>query len=178
LRRELVDNDLVSGITPRPELNEYAREDYAKMYGGQVVICYGGTEGLEVAKFLRRYNPYSHINFIVAPTSLPFGESAPKDGILDKEIKQSHCIVVLLDINGFLESEKAKEEFKIILEHNEDKYIPIFLEKNEKDRIIKKVKEEFGVDLSQRIYAIWEPSWEFIDKLYYDIKGKVNRHIL
>jgi len=163
--------------TPRPPPSESMLERAAFIEGRQVFVCYGGKEGFQLAEILKKLNPYDYINFIVAPISLQLGKPAPKDGVLDKEIKESHCIVVLLDKNGFLKSEKAKKEFRIIIEHKKDRYIPIFLKKKEKDWIIKIVKEEFGVELSEIQYGIWEHSNEFLGKLYNDIR-KQFLHIL
>lgn len=136
-------------------------------------VCYGGKDGLNVAEFLKEANPYGFINFIIAPTTLQYGKPAPKDGVLDTEIRQSHCVVVLLDMNGFLKSEKAKREFRIILEHKAGKYIPMFLREDEKGQVIKTVKDEFRVDLSEIQYASWKYSREFLEKLYEDIRKAV-----
>lgn len=162
--------NLTKSITPKPKLSEPDLEYIAWHEGRRVVVCYGKKEGYNIAETLKKENPIGYINFIIAPTSLPLGKYAPKDGVLDNEIKESHCIVVLLDINGFLKSEKAKKEFRIILEYQKGRYIPIFLKENEKDQIIKKVKEEFGVDLSEIQYATWKGSREFLTNLYEDIK--------
>jgi len=164
--------------TPKPTLGESDRENIAWHEGRQVVVCYGGKDGLNIAEDLKKQNPYSYINFIIAPSTLQYGKPAPEDGVLDKEIRQSHCIVVLFDINGFLKSEKAKREFRIILEHKKGKYIPIFLRNDEKEWIIKTVKGEFGIDLSKIIYATWKPSREFLEKLYNDIKNIVIHEVL
>ncbi|MFZ3385259.1 MAG: hypothetical protein WA144_15170 [Candidatus Methanoperedens sp.] len=163
--------DITTSTTPRPPLGESALENIALHEGRQVVVCYGGKDGLDVAEFLKKQNPYGYINFIIAPTTLQYGKPAPKDGVLDKEIRQSHCVVVLLDKNGFLKSEKAKKEFKIILQYKRDSYIPIFLVDKEKENIIKVVKEEFGINLSEIQYGIFrEPFDDFLEKLYADIR--------
>lgn len=162
---------IVTGTTPRPPLGESALENIAWHEGRQVVVCYGGNEGFKVAEFLKKSNPYGYINYIVAPISLPLGKPAPKDGILDKEIKDSHCVVVLLDKNGFFKSEKAKKEFKIILEHKRDRYIPIFLADSEKKKIIEVVKLEFGINLSEIQYdTLRDPLNEFLERLYDNIR--------
>lgn len=162
--------DVTIATTPRPMMSESDLERRAFLEGRQVVVCYGGKEGLDVAEFLKEANLYNGaINFIIAPTTLQYGKPAPKDGVLDAEIRQSHCVVVLLDMNGFLKSEKAKREFRIILEYKKGKYIPLFLRENEKGQIIKTVKYEFGVDLSEIQYATWKQSKEFLEKLYNDI---------
>lgn len=159
-------------------LNEYELERIARLHGRQVIVCYGGEKGFNRAKFLKEQNPHHFINFIVAPI-LPLGETPPKDGVLEKEIKESHCIVVLFDKKGFLKSETAKKEFRIILEHKRNKYIPIFLEKREKTAIIRMVKEEFGVDLSEeKQYDIWKESNDFLENLYGSIKRKVIEKLL
>lgn len=163
--------DIAVSTTPRPSLGETALENIAWHEGRQVVVCYGGQEGFKVAEFLKKSNPYGYIKYIVAPISLQLGKPAPKEGVLDKEIKDSHCVVVLLDKNGFLKSEKAKKEFRVILEHKGDRYIPIFLIDKEKKEIIKMVKEEFGIDLSKIQYdTLREPLDDFLEKLYDDIR--------
>lgn len=162
---------ITMATTPRPTMSESDLERRAFREGRQVVVCYGGKDGLDVAEYLKEANPYDGaINFIIAPITLQYGKPAPKDGILDTEIRQSHCVVVLLDMNGFIKSEKAKREFRIILEHKAGKYIPMFLREDEKGQIIKTVKDEFGVDLSEIQYATWKQSIAFLDKLYDDIR--------
>ena len=42
--------------TPRPSLGEDELEKIAWREGRQVVVCYGGEEGYEVAKFLKKSN--------------------------------------------------------------------------------------------------------------------------
>ncbi|HEX7575736.1 MAG TPA: hypothetical protein VF360_05100, partial [Candidatus Methanoperedens sp.] len=165
---------ITMATTSRPMMSESDLERRAFLEGRQVVVCYGGEDGFDVAKFLKEANPYNGaINFIVAPITLQYGKPAPNDGVLDTEIRQSHCVVALLDMNGFLKSEKAKREFRIILEHKAGKYIPMFLREYEKGQIIKTVKDEFGVDLSEIQYATWKQSRAFLDKLYDDIRKTV-----
>ena len=49
----------------------------------------------------------------------------------------------------------------------------MFLREYEKGQIIKTVKDEFGVDLSEIQYATWKQSRAFLDKLYDDIRKTV-----
>tara|TARA_B100000315_G_C14415476_1_gene513031 strand:- start:392 stop:916 length:525 start_codon:yes stop_codon:yes gene_type:complete len=163
-------NQLKITRTPRPSLGEPELERRALYEGRNVFVCYGGKEGFDVAEVLKQQNPYGYINLIVAPISLQLGKPAPKEGVLDKEIKDSHCIILILDKKGFFKSEPAKKEFKIILEHKKGRYIPIFLKENEKEWIIKKVKNEFEINLSEMQYAVWEQSDVFLEKLYGDIR--------
>jgi hypothetical protein len=169
----MTDNFTISH-TPRPNLSENYLEEIAKLHGRQVVVCYGGEKGFNIAKFLKCRNPYRWINFIVAPISIPLGETPPIEGVLENEIKESHSIVVLFDKKGFFKSVTAKKEFRIILEYKKSRYIPIFLKRNEKKQMIEMVKEEFGVDLlKDKQYGIWNESYEFLENLYDSIRRKV-----
>lgn len=163
--------DSRTSVTPRPNLSEYNLERSAQLQGRQIVICYGGKKGFDIAKNLKYKNIHPWINFIVAPLSIPLGKISPEGGVLVNEIKESHCIVVLFDKKGFFKSETAKKEFRIILECKESRYIPIFLNATEKMWIIKMVKEEFGVDLSKIQYGIIGET--NLEHIYDSIRRKV-----
>jgi len=58
-------NHIAIVTTPRPTLGEGDLENIAWHEGRKVVVCYGGKDGLNIAEFLKKQNPYSYINFII-----------------------------------------------------------------------------------------------------------------